>query len=177
MAALRKLVTLAGSTGSRLTSTTKTFNNQQTRALSTSPILQNSIISARSKAHSKKLNEFFEFEAPFQGLSAHIGDLAEPLAQQLVSKEMEAGLEGMHDKDRPLYVPKVPVLCPLSKLVRDNDIVREVLVFNQEKDGDIKPRMSWYHPDDTMIPRGWFKEGIMADFQYYYSDVGKTPKL
>eukprot|EP00959_Pyramimonas_sp_CCMP1952_P051930 1085396-Pyramimonas_sp.AAC.1 len=102
-----------------------------------------------------------------QGLAAQIGDLAEPLTEAMMNEEQIAN---MNQNDKPLYVPRVPAVCPLSKLARDNETVREVLVYDQTKDS-IKPRMSWYHPDDTMVPRGWFKDGIMADLQYYYSDT------
>jgi hypothetical protein len=30
-----------------------------------------------------------------------------------------------------------------------------------------KARMSWYHPDDTMVPRDWFRNGLLADLKYY----------
>jgi len=177
MASVRKLAsTSTVETGARLIgSASRIFNQQQpTRcSYSTSNALASSIFSKRSRAQSRKLNEMFELEAPLQGLSAKIGDLAEPLAQSMLSAEREADFTNK-DKDKPVYVPHVPMLCPISKLARDSETVREVLIFNLEKDGGVKPRMSWYHPDDTMIPRGWFQEGIMGDLKYYYSDVGKT---
>jgi len=175
MASVRKLASTSTlEAGARLIGAARFFNQQQsTRTLSTSPALASSIFSARSRAHSRKLNELFELEAPLQGLSAQIGDMAEPLAESMMSAEREADFTA---KDKPLYVPHVPMLCPISKLARDSETVREVLIFNQEKDGGLKPRMSWYHPDDTMVPRGWFQEGIMGDLKYYYSDVGKTPE-
>ena len=30
-----------------------------------------------------------------------------------------------------------------------------------------KARLSWYHPDDTMVPRDWFQGGLMEDLKYY----------
>jgi len=147
------------------------FNASPTRSLSSTPtVSSSSIFSARARAQSRKLNEFFELDAPMQGLAAHIGDLAEPLTDAMLSEERIAT---MNQKDKPLYVPSVPVICPMAKLARDNETVRKVLIYEEERD-TIKPRLSWYHPDDSMVPRGWFKDGIMADLQYYYADVGTS---
>lgn len=104
-----------------------------------------------------------------QGLAAHIGDLAEPLTESMLNEEQIAN---MNHADKPLYVPHVPAICPVAKMARDNETVREVLVYNSEKPA-VKPRMSWYHPDDTMVPRGWFSDGIMADLKYYYASDAK----
>ena len=30
-----------------------------------------------------------------------------------------------------------------------------------------KARLSWYHPDDTMVPRDWFRGGLLEDLKYY----------
>jgi hypothetical protein len=30
-----------------------------------------------------------------------------------------------------------------------------------------KARLSWYHPDDTMVPRDWWSQGLLADIKYY----------
>jgi len=148
------------------------FSASPTRSLSSTPaVASSSIFSARARAQSRKLNEFFELDAPLQGLAAQIGDLAEPLTEACVSQEK---IEKMNHKDKPLYVPHVPAMCPMAKLARDNETVREVLVYDEEKQKNVKPRLSWYHPDDTMVPRGWFSEGIMADLKYYYSDVGAS---
>ena len=43
---------------------------------------------------------------------------------------------------------------------------QETLIAEDPKDRK-KARLSWYHPDDTMVPRGWFKGGLLEDIKYY----------
>lgn len=44
--------------------------------------------------------------------------------------------------------------------------IRDTLIAEDPKTRK-KARMSWYHPDDTMVPRDWFKGGLLADLKYY----------
>ena len=67
-----------------------------------------------------------------------------------------------------LYIPQVPFFCPLTKKIRDNDYVREVLIHDENK--QIKPRLTWYDPNDEMIPTDWFMDGIYADLDYYFNE-------
>ena len=43
---------------------------------------------------------------------------------------------------------------------------RETFIAEAPKDRK-RARLSWYHPDDTMVPRDWFKGGLLADLAYY----------
>jgi len=43
---------------------------------------------------------------------------------------------------------------------------RQTFIAEPPKDRK-KARLSWYHPDDTMVPRDWFRGGLMADLAYY----------
>lgn len=71
-----------------------------------------------------------------------------------------------------LYVPSVPHLLPVTRLARDSDFLRDVLVFEESK--RVKPRLSWYDPyDTTWVPNSWFTEGIRADMDYYFADKKK----
>lgn len=67
-----------------------------------------------------------------------------------------------------LYVPTLPFFCPITKSLRDNEKVREVLVFDSSNQKP--PRLSWYNPNDDMIPINWFVDGVYADLQYYFED-------
>lgn len=67
-----------------------------------------------------------------------------------------------------LYIPQVPFFCPLTKQLRDNEYVREVLIYDENK--KVKPRLTWYEPNDKMIPTDWFVDGIYSDLDYYFND-------
>ena len=68
-----------------------------------------------------------------------------------------------------LNIPYVPFFCPITKKIRDDETVRDILIYNHSN--QIKPKLSWYNPNDEMIPTNWFEEGIKADFNYYFNDT------
>lgn len=68
-----------------------------------------------------------------------------------------------------LYVPQVPFFCPLTKQLRDNEYVRDVLVHDNTK--HVKPRLTWYNPNGEIIPTDWFIDGIYSDLQYYFNET------
>lgn len=63
-------------------------------------------------------------------------------------------------------VPAVPHLLPFTRWAANSQEFRETFIAEAPKDRK-KARLSWYHPDDTMVPRDWFKGGLMADLAYY----------
>jgi len=117
------------------------------------------------------LQNAFAIEAPFAGVAKRVGDLAEPLL--IAIQESRKPENQVDPKDIPLFVPEVPHLLPVTRLLRDNALLRDMLVYDANKPA-VKPRLSWYHPDDTMVPRGWFQEGLMMDFEYYFSKEKNT---
>lgn len=144
---------------------TNVFDNQ------TQAVSELGAFSGEARATSQKINDAFAIEAPFASIATRVGDLAEPLMEAL----LEAKRNGRPDpKDIPLYMPDVPLFCPVSRWASNSEVLRQVLVVDAEKE-PLKPRMSWYHPDDRMIPRGWFNEGIVADMHYYFGDVKGLP--
>lgn len=66
-----------------------------------------------------------------------------------------------------LKKPYLPFFCPITKTIRDNETIRDILIYDSSN--QTKPRFSWYNPDDGMIPNNWFEEGIKADLSYYYN--------
>ena len=69
-----------------------------------------------------------------------------------------------------LKIPYVPFICPITKRIRDDETVRDILIYNPSN--QIKPKLSWYNPNfDEMIPTNWFEEGIKADLNYYFNDA------
>jgi hypothetical protein len=63
-------------------------------------------------------------------------------------------------------VPAVPHLLPFTRWVANSQQFRETFIAEDPKDRK-RARLSWYHPDDTMVPRDWFKGGLLADLAYY----------
>lgn len=39
--------------------------------------------------------------------------------------------------------------------------------FVCDKTTAMRPRMSWYNPNDGMVPSKWLTEGFLADMAYY----------
>jgi len=69
-----------------------------------------------------------------------------------------------------LYVPDIPVFLCATRLVRDSAFVRSVLVHD-ERAPRTKPRLSWYDArDDSWVPRGWYADGLKADFEFYFGN-------
>jgi hypothetical protein len=61
----------------------------------------------------------------------------------------------------------VPGFLPFTRWAADSPAVRATLVAPASPKDLPKPRLSWWHPDDAMVPRGWWKQGLLADLQYY----------
>ncbi|KAK9787616.1 hypothetical protein WJX73_004904 [Symbiochloris irregularis] len=71
-----------------------------------------------------------------------------------------------------LAVPVVPSFLPITRWVANSKRMRGTLVAQEDRQ---KARLSWYHPDDTMVPRDWFKGGLLADLKYYRPFGGAAP--
>lgn len=66
-----------------------------------------------------------------------------------------------------IFIPYIPFILPVTKVLRDNEFVRSVLIVDESK--PVKPRLSWYDPDNnSWVPKGWFTDGVIADLRYYF---------
>jgi hypothetical protein len=111
----------------------------------------------------------FALEPPFQTFAARMGEGLGPLLESIRESEM-SNQACRQAKSNELYVPSIPHLLPVARWARNNAMVRDVLVYDDAA-VEVKPRLSWYHPDDRMVPRNWFQEGLAADFAHYYKDT------
>lgn len=66
----------------------------------------------------------------------------------------------------PLAAPIVPTFLPFTRWAASSPAIQSTLVAEDVATRP-KARLSWYHPDDTMVPRGWFTGGLLADLAYY----------
>ena len=61
-------------------------------------------------------------------------------------------------------LPAAPALRP--RRAASSTCFRSTFIADPPKERK-KARLSWYHPDDTMVPRDWFRGGLLADIKYY----------
>lgn len=108
---------------------------------------------------------------PFDGLplkawAERMGERIMP-AYELIKDEQrkaKASAQGMPAPEPA--VPAVPHLLPFTRWAANSQRFRQTFIAEPPKDRK-KARLSWYHPDDTMVPRDWFRGGLMADLAYY----------
>ncbi|KAL0044467.1 hypothetical protein WJX82_008225 [Trebouxia sp. C0006] len=110
---------------------------------------------------------------PFAGLplkawADRLGERIAPAFQAVQEEQRRSNLAAakMQRLNQPLAVPQVPHLFPITRWAAQNETVQKTLVADDNKTRP-KARLSWYHPDDTMVPRGWWKMGLLEDLKYY----------
>mmetsp|Transcript_11936 Transcript_11936/g.16178 ORF Transcript_11936/g.16178 Transcript_11936/m.16178 type:complete len:186 (+) Transcript_11936:109-666(+) len=132
------------------------------------------MFSVRERQSSLAINEVFTVGDSLQNLADQIGELAAPLLAAIKEDQRNKAQGPLLAKveSPPMYVPEVPHLLPISRWCRENETLKDILVA-PEAESLPKARLSWYHPDDTMVPRDWFKEGLLDDFEYYFSSKSK----
>lgn len=105
---------------------------------------------------------------PFQGLPLH--GLAEYLGDRVMPALEAAKKEQKHLKQEAamyheVVTPYIPPLLPITRWASQDAKFRSTLVVDDARPK--KARLSWYHPDDTMVPRDWFSGGLLEDLKYY----------
>eukprot|EP01025_Chloroclados_australasicus_P063024 TRINITY_DN830_c0_g1_i7.p2 TRINITY_DN830_c0_g1~~TRINITY_DN830_c0_g1_i7.p2 ORF type:complete len:273 (-),score=25.96 TRINITY_DN830_c0_g1_i7:381-1199(-) len=114
-------------------------------------------------------------ESSMARLADQLADLLWPSCQETVDAAMAESKEMA--RKMPIFVeepayepPKVPHMLPFTSWFRNNEAMRQSFVCN--KDTRCKPRLSWYNPNDGMVPSGWLTEGLLADLAYYKPFTG-----
>ena len=64
-----------------------------------------------------------------------------------------------------LQAPSVPHFLPFTRWAARSKVIQDTFVMDEKSKK--KARLSWYHPDDTMVPRDWFRGGLLKDLAYY----------
>jgi hypothetical protein len=115
-------------------------------------------------------------EMPMRAIADAIGDAFGPALDAIAEEQRrrgEARRDGGETEDETeagLYVPDIPAFLCATRLARDSPMVRSVLVVD-ERAPRTKPRLSWYDVDDEgWAPRGWWEDGVKADFAYYFGE-------
>lgn len=108
---------------------------------------------------------------PFKWLADYLGETLWPVLQQVKVEDRKRRIEAKKKNVPVVEPPPIPHLLPLTKWMAKSRTVRETLVVDEANRQ--RPRLSWYHPDDTMVPRNWFRGGLWADLKYYKPFVSK----
>lgn len=104
---------------------------------------------------------------PFRAFAEKVGEHILPVIKAAREDQRRAVVEGRLAAESVVpEAPMVPHFLPFTRWASSSDAVRDTLVAEDPKNRK-KARLSWYHPDDGMVPRGWFSQGLMADFKYY----------
>lgn len=102
---------------------------------------------------------------PLYALAEYLGDRVMPAleAAKEEQKKMkrEAKLTG-REETLP-EIPYIPPMLPVTRWASNEAQFRSTLVV--EDGARQKARLSWYHPDDTMVPREWFSRGLLEDLK------------
>jgi len=112
-------------------------------------------------------------EMPLRGVADKIGAAFGPLADAIAESQKKRATASA--KPEEVYVPSIPHLLPVTRVARDNEWLRSVLIVDETK--RVKPRLSWYDPyDSSWAPSGWFKDGVVADMEYYFGSASEVKK-
>ena len=100
---------------------------------------------------------------PLRKLATYLGETFAPKLEEI--KEAERRKARPKNYTEVHEPPQVPHFLPLTRWAAKNEQVRETLIVDEKRRQ--RPRLSWYHPEDSMVPRGWFIKGLLEDIKYY----------
>lgn len=93
-------------------------------------------------------------EAPFAGLpfielAEYLGEQVMPAIEAAKAEQQKAKLQEKEMmKNSSISVPYIPHILPVTRWAASDPHFRSTLVVDEDKAQ--KPRLSWYHPDDTV---------------------------
>ncbi|KAK9817942.1 hypothetical protein WJX72_004602 [[Myrmecia] bisecta] len=109
---------------------------------------------------------------PFEGLplrrfADRLGEHIFPAFQAMQEDMKRAKSMAKQEVAAPVVeASSIPSFLPFTRWAVKTKRVQNTLIAEEGKDRK-KARLSWYHPDDTMVPRDWFRGGLLADLKYY----------
>lgn len=104
---------------------------------------------------------------PFHAFAERMGAAVAPALEAAREEQRRAKAEGRAAAESAVpLAPTVPHLLPFTRWAASSETMRATFVA-EDPSTRKKARLSWYHPDDGMVPRGWWKGGLLADFKYY----------
>jgi hypothetical protein len=103
---------------------------------------------------------------PLYGLAEYLGDRVMPVLETAKKEQMNHQRQAkLHGESAEVVIPYIPALLPVTRWASQDAQFRSTLVVDESSPQ--KARLSWYHPEDTMVPREWFSKGLLEDLKYY----------
>lgn len=130
------------------------------------------LVKPGSKTHAEELMESSNtkkpFKDPFEGMpfrmiADYLGDRLFPNVEEIRVEESKK--KKTSQATQVFEAPAIPHVLPITRWASKSENFRKTLVVDETT--TMKPRLSWYHPDDTLVPRDWFKKGLLEDIKYY----------
>lgn len=103
---------------------------------------------------------------PFKALADRMGESFMPVVQAVREEKRAARMKANLSGEAAMPMLPVPHFLPITRWAAQSDSFKSTFVAEDPKIRK-KARLSWYHPDDTMVPRGWWKMGLLEDLKYY----------
>lgn len=118
------------------------------------------------KASDMAIHDPFE-GLPFRWLAERLGEAVMPALRAARDEQRQVARETRIAAEvaEPM-VPHVPHILPITRWASQSETLRSTFIADEPSKRK-KARLSWYHPDDTMVPRDWFTGGLLADLKYY----------
>ena len=145
-----------------------------TSAAAAAPLSANEVAAAAA-AESPRLHDPFE-GVPLRAWAEKLGERVMPAYEAVKAEEARRKAELLASggpssaallASAAAPALSVPSVFPLTRWAASSPAVRSTLVAPEDPKERPKARLSWYHPDDTMVPRDWFRGGLLKDFEYY----------
>jgi hypothetical protein len=114
-------------------------------------------VAAAAAAESPRLHDPFE-GVPLRAWAERLGERVMPAYEAVKAEEARRKAEMLANGgsgQAPLAASplSVPSVFPLTRWAASSPAVRSTLVAAENPKERPKARLSWYHPDDTMVPR------------------------
>ena len=62
--------------------------------------------------------------------------------------------------------PRLSLGLPITTLFARTDAFKDTFVVDDDK-SKRRTRLSWYDPNDGMVPKNWLSDGLLADLRWY----------
>lgn len=131
-----------------------------------SPAREAAAASASADAPPRTYFDGVPLAAWAEAIGARVMPAYEAIKEEEAKRKKEtAGASAAAADAAPARLP-VPSFLPFTSWAAASPTVQATLIADDPKTRP-KARLSWYHPDDGMVPRDWFSGGLLADLAYY----------
>ena len=134
---------------------------------------ESALRSQRQTTKQRRSTDPFE-GVPFRGLAEYLG--GSYMQAMEASKEHSKGnnqqmqtnksSSSSSDAQVPEGLPAVATLLPFTSAFAKTKAFKSTFVVDDDK-SKRRTRLSWYNPNDGMVPRNWFRDGLVADLHWY----------